>query len=98
MATNIDDCCKLVGNFVDLTFPFGCFISINSNINTDFGNYGCDDLDVFGQTSGSLNLSGYAGTSIYYGCAGRAGVQILWTRKYDCGNDLTYFLFKGKNT
>lgn len=92
-------CCNLVGNFFDTGFNFpgnGCFISVNNNINTDFGsNYGCDNLDISGQTTGSLNLAGYAGNEVYYGCPGRAGVQILWTRKYDCSEDYVHFVFSG---
>jgi len=91
-------CCNLIGNFFDTGFTFpgtGCFISVNNNINTEFGNYDCGNLDISGQTLGSINLSAYAGEDIYYGCPGRAGVQILWTRKYDCSSDNTYFIFSG---
>lgn len=92
-------CCNLVGNFLETGFRFpgnGCFISVNNSINTDFGNFDCDELDISGQTSGSLNLAAYAGTDVYYGCPGRAGVQVLWTRKYDCEADYVHFIFNGE--
>lgn len=94
MATT---CCNLVGNFLASGFklPEGCFISVNNNINTDFGNFYCGNLDIAGQTIGSINLAAYAGNKPYIGCPGRAGVQILWARKFDCGNDITYFIFTG---
>lgn len=94
----VETCCNIVGNFFETGFNLpgaGCFISVNNTINTDFGNYGCEGLDISGQTVGSLNLSGYAGTNIYQGCSGRAGVQVLWVRKYDCENDIVYFIFAG---
>lgn len=90
-------CCNLVGNFLDssINLPAGCFISVNNNINTDFGNYDCDNLDIQGQTIGTINLSGYSGKAVYHGCPGRAGVQILWLRKYDCEEDYVHFIFSG---
>ena len=94
-----DDCCKLVGNFINDTGfnfdPSGCFISVNNNINTEYSNTECDDM-IGGFTSGSLNLSGYAGAEIYTGCPGRAGVQVLWLRKYDCTNDILHFIYAGE--
>lgn len=96
-----DDCCKLVGNFFNETgFTFneqwpGCFISVNANINTEYTDYSCDDM-LGGATVGSLNLSGYADNIPYTGCPGQASCQILWTRKYDCENDTTHFIFSGE--
>jgi len=91
------DCCNLVGNFdTDLSLPAGqCIISVNSTINTEYPNLGCDPLQE-GHTVGSLNISGYAGTTPFKGCRGRAGVQILWTRKYDCGADQLHFIYSGE--
>lgn len=93
-----DDCCKLVGNFfneTELNFDtYGCFISVNININTEYTDYECSTM-VGGATTGTINLSGYAGTAIYRGCPGRAGVQVLWLRKYDCENDVLHFIFSG---
>jgi len=92
------DCCKLVGNFNSATsfsLPLGCFISVNNNINTEFTDHQCSDL-IGGATVGSLNLSGYASTQVHIGCPGRAGVQVLWLRKYDCATDTVYFIYTGQ--
>jgi hypothetical protein len=91
----VTDCCFLVGNFDELLLPTGCFISVNNNINTEVPPNVCDQ-SVKGMTTGSLNLSAYAGTDIYKGCPGRASVQILWQRKYDCDADEVYFIFSGE--
>lgn len=90
------NCCYLVGNFFSHA-PFslpGCIISVNNNINTEYNDYGCGSL-TGGARIGTINISGYVGTNIHRECAGRAGVQVLWMRKYDCDNDLTYFIFLG---
>lgn len=92
----MSDCCKLVGNFFEETsFSFrDCFISVNNNVNTDLNDHGCDGLSE-GASIGSLNISGYAGTSIYTGCQARAGVQVLWMRKFRCDIERTHFIFLG---
>jgi hypothetical protein len=51
---------------------------------------------IVGATIGSLSITGYASTSIHYACPGEAGVSINWIRKYDCVNDVTYFIFAGE--
>jgi len=92
-------CCNLVGNFDDVGFnlPGGCFISVNNNINTEYGNFQCDNLDTSGYTVGSLNLSAYIDPpDVYSGCGGRAGVQILWLRKYNCSIDRLHFIYAGE--
>jgi len=97
MANN---CCNLVGNFDDVgfTFPTGCFISVNANENTEYGNFECvEGTDVSGYTVGSLNLSAYIDPpDVYIGCPGRAGVQILWLRKYDCNLNQLHFIYAGE--
>lgn len=95
-----DSCCKLVGNFFnDTGFTFdslaGCFISVNNNINTEYTDYGCDEM-LGGYSVGSLNLSGYADNKAYVGCPGQASCQILWIRKYDCEQDRLHFIFAGQ--
>jgi hypothetical protein len=90
------DCCHLVGNFYrDTPFDLAdCFISVNNTVNTDVNDYGCGELSS-GARIGTLNLSGYAGTTIYTGCPGRAGVQVLWMRKFRCDTEQTHFIFLG---
>lgn len=90
------DCCHLIGNFfIDTPFNFSdCIISVNNTVNTDVNDYGCGKLTT-GARIGTLNLSGYASTEVYIGCPARAGVQILWMRKYRCDIDSTHFIFLG---
>ena len=92
------DCCKFVGNFFNqtsFTFPEGCFTSVSNNINTEYADFECNDL-IGGYTVGSLTLTAYAGVEIFKGCPGRAGVQVLWLRKYDCSNDKLHFIYAGE--
>jgi len=91
-------CCNLVGNFLSetgLQLPGGCFISVNTNINTEYSDQGCDSM-LGGYTVGSMNLSAYVSTEVYTGCGGRAGAQVIWIRKYDCELDLLHFIFAGE--
>lgn len=90
------DCCHLVGNFFgDTPFNFtNCIISVNNTVNTDINDYGCGDISI-GARIGTLNISGYAGATIYKGCPARAGVQVLWMRKFRCDENLTHFIFLG---
>jgi len=94
-----ENCCKFVGEFFNLTtFTFGsqgCFISVSNNINTEYADYDCNEM-LGGYTLGTLTLIAYAGTDIFKGCPGRAGVQILWLRKYNCGSDKLQFIFAGQ--
>lgn len=93
MAT---DCCNLVGNFTVPGFlSDNCIISINSDINSESSDFGCSELKE-GYRVGSLNVSAYANTEVYSGCKGRAGVQVLWIRKYDCVNNKLHFIFSGE--
>jgi hypothetical protein len=72
-------------------------ISINLNVNTDYTYAGCrDDPSLHGPTSGTMNLSGYVGTTVYVGEPGRPGAQVLWIRKYDCEKDELYFIHAGE--
>jgi len=91
-------CCSLVGNFLNdtgLGLPSGCFLSVNININTEYTDQGCDDM-LGGAKTASLTLSAYASTDIYLGCSGRAGVQVIWLRKYDCVVDKLHFIYSGE--
>lgn len=93
----MESCCHLVGNFFeDSSFVFsGCIISANNTVNTDINDYSCVDGLVQGPRIGTLNLSGYSGTEIYTGCPARAGVQVLWMRKFRCDINETHFIFLG---
>lgn len=86
-----DLCCQLVGAFPGLS---DCLISINSRINTDVtriaGNI------VIGATTGVVSITAYVNQKLHVGCPGRVSVQIPWLRKYDCDNDVVYFLFQGE--
>jgi hypothetical protein len=89
-------CCQVVGDFFTHA-PFslpGCIISVNNNINTEYNDYGCGGL-TGGPRIGTLNISGYVSGEIHQGCPGRAGAQVLWSRKYSCDEDKTYFIFLG---
>lgn len=90
------ECCHLVGNFFnDTTFTLpGCIISVNNTVNTEINDYSCGTLTI-GPRIGTLNLAGYAGTEIYTGCPARAGVQVLWMRKFRCDINETHFIFLG---
>jgi len=91
------DCCHLVGNFFNDTafnIPGGCIISVNNTINTEFSDNSCGYMSE-GPRIGTLNISGYADNTIYTGCPARAGVQVLWMRKYICEEDTTFFIYLG---
>jgi len=93
-----DNCCKFVGEFFNqtsFTFPAGCFTSVSNNINTEYADFECTEM-LGGFTLGSLTLTAYAGTDIFKGCPGRANVQVLWLRKYDCSNDALHFIYAGE--
>lgn len=88
------DCCNLVGNL-----SIGgeeCYISVNTSCSTEITNVCGDDAPVCGPTTQTITLAGYASANIHKGCPGRAGVSIPWIRKYDCTDDIVYFLFAGK--
>lgn len=88
-------CCFLVGNIFNetsLSLPDGCFISVNSQINTELSNQDCDM--VGGMSTGSMNISGYVSSGeVFTGCPGRAGVTIIWAKKYDCSADKVHFFY-----
>lgn len=91
-----DGCCHLVGNFfidTGLSMP-GCIVSVNNTINTEFNDNSCGGISE-GPRIGTLNISGYVDGTIYTGCPARAGVQVLWMRKYLCDEDTTLFIYLG---
>jgi len=89
-----EDCCKLVGN-LNLNLE-GCIISVNVSGKTEV-NVSCGE-PLPGPTTGTVSLTGYADTTMFVGCPGRAGVSIPWVRKYDCENNKVYFIFSGEGS
>jgi hypothetical protein len=87
------ECCQLVGD-LDLGFD-GCIISINTNCNTELLT-SCGEEPLEGATVGSVNITAYADTDLWVGCPSKAGVSIPFIRKYDCVEDVVYFIFNGQ--
>jgi len=89
-----DDCCYLVGNF-DVNIA-GCIISINTSSKAQFSQLCSDNSVVMGPVVGTLSMTAYADDKIYKGCPAGAGVSIPWVVKYDCDNDILYYIFAGE--
>ena len=87
-------CCQLVG---DLRLGIdGCIISINTSCSTE-GVIACgDDEPLEGPTTGTINITAFADTSPWIGCPAKAGINIPYIRKYDCENDVLYFIPSGQ--
>ena len=90
-----EGCCQLVGN-LQLSGFNGCVTSINVSANTEI-NTQCAEPKT-GPTIGNVSLGGYASTDVYVGCPSQAGVSINWIRKYDCVNDIIYFIHSGQGS
>jgi hypothetical protein len=52
---------------------------------------------LIGPTIGTLSLTAYLGSALYYGCAASATLSIPWVRRYDCDDsaDQIYFINSG---
>lgn len=87
------DCCNLVGN-LDLGLT-GCIISVNTSSATEIIT-ACGDDPLEGPTIDTLSISAYADVGVWVGCPSRAGLNIPFVRKYDCINDVVYFIFSGR--
>jgi hypothetical protein len=87
------DCCYLTSNFY-VSDDLGCIISVSVSTSTETSKVG--DCVIVGPTIGTVSIAGYATDIIHTGCPGRAGVQLSWIRKYDCDNDIVYFIFSGE--
>lgn len=92
MANGGHPCCNLVGNFP--IEPLEGIISVSSRGGTEMMKVG--DNILKGATTGSISVTAYASDELHKGCVGRAGVSINWIRKYDCDNDLVYYIFAGE--
>ncbi len=87
------DCCYLTSNFY-VSDDLGCVISVSVSTSTETSKIG--DCVIVGPTIGTVSITGYATDKYHTGCPGRAGVQLSWIRKYDCDNDVVYFIFSGE--
>lgn len=88
------DCCNLVGN-LDLGLN-GCIISVSTSCSTEIVLACAEDEPLEGPTIGNINITAYADSVLWRGCPGKAGVSIPYVRKYDCENDLLYFIWSGQ--
>jgi hypothetical protein len=89
-----EECCQLVGD-LDLGIE-GCIISINTSCNTEWSMACGDTQPLEGPSTGTVNITAYADTQLWIGCPSKAGVSIPFVRKYDCEEDITYFIFNGQ--
>ena len=88
-------CCQLVGD-LHLGLSAGCIISINTNCSTE-GVIACgDDQPLEGPTTGTVSITAYADTKPWVGCPAKAGLNIPYIRKYDCEQDIVYFIPSGQ--
>lgn len=87
-------CCQLVG---DLQLGMGgCIISINTNCSTE-GIIACgDEQPLEGPSTGTISITAYASREPWIGCAAKAGLNIPYVRKYDCEQDILYFIPSGQ--
>lgn len=86
-------CCKLVGNFNFLSGQAGCYTSVSMNSSTEIGKV--QDEIIVGPTIGNLSISAYASETMHTGCPTRANLTLNWVRKFDCDNDVIYFIYAG---
>jgi hypothetical protein len=88
--------CNLVGN-LNLGIEDACVISVSVSSNTEFAGI-CDDQLLEGATTGSVNISAYGDTDVWYGEPCKAGVSIPYVKKYDCtnGRDEVHLIFQGR--
>lgn len=89
------DCCCLTGNFeINLD---GCIISLNTSSKAQFTQL-CDTDVIIGPVVGNLSMTAYASNQLHRGCPASAGVSIPWLSKFDCDNDVIYYVFGGEGT
>jgi hypothetical protein len=89
-----ENCCQLVGN-LNVGFP-GCVISVSTNCATESVIACGDENPLAGPSTGTINITAYADFSPWIGCPTKAGVNIPYIRKYDCDNDIVYFIPSGQ--
>lgn len=86
-------CCQLVGN-LQLGID-GCIISVSTSSSSEVAAV-CGDEPLEGPVTHSVSITGYASNELWRGCPGKAGVNISYIRKYDCVNNVLYFIFAGQ--
>jgi hypothetical protein len=87
-------CCQVVG---DLQLGInGCVISINTNCSTESTIACGDETPLAGPTTGTITITAIADDEPWVGCPAKAGVNIPYIRKYDCDNDIIYFISNGQ--
>ncbi len=86
-------CCKLVGNFNLLSSQPGCYTSVSMNSSTEIGKV--ENEIIVGPTIGNVSISAYASETMHTGCPTRANLTLNWVRKFDCDNNIIYFVYAG---
>lgn len=74
----------------------GCIISINVQSSTEIITECGDSNPLEGPTIETLNFTAYPQQIIWSGEQSKAGVSINYIRKYDCLNDVLYFIANGQ--
>ena len=85
-------CCQLV-NGLDLGIEGIISVSTNSSVEVSAV---CGDEPLEGPITHSVSITGYASTEVWLTCPAKAGVNIPYIRKYDCVNNMLYFIFAGQ--
>jgi hypothetical protein len=63
------------------------------NSSTEIAKIGTET--IVGPTIGNISISAYASYTMHQGCPTRANLTLNWIRKYDCDNDVVYFIYAG---
>ncbi len=85
-------CCQLVGGLV---LGAEGIISVSTSSSSEIAAT-CGDEPLEGPVTHSVSISGYASKDVWTSCPGKAGVNIPYIRKYDCVNNVLYFIFAGQ--
>jgi hypothetical protein len=85
-------CCQLVSG---LQVGFDGIISISTSSSSEVAAV-CGDEPLEGPVTHTVSITGYASKEIWMRCPGKAGVNIPYIRKYDCVNNVLYFIFAGQ--
>lgn len=87
-------CCQLVG---DLHLGRGCLLSISTSGGAEASRpCGPQSSVYFSGASKTTSITAYASMSVHRGCPGRAGVTLMWIKKYDCIGDKIHYIFSGE--
>jgi hypothetical protein len=87
-------CCQLVGS---LSLGIGgCITSISTNYSTEIIMSCGGEQPLEGPSVGTVNITAFADTIPWIGCPSKAGLSVSYVRKYDCENDIVYFIPSGQ--